>query len=162
MVKEGGSVCPFIGVEWFGQGGGVRACREHARERAERTGWCLGRPDHRPVGAVSCGDRVGRDVGLAGRLDGLLHRGGRAAWPQEPCSLAMVMNGDQFTEMACSHGVLEHEDDRHGEGREIGMISSSILHGKHRLIRFGLQFGEEQGGAHHLFDQLSQPNLNSC
>ena len=34
---------------------------------------------------------VGRGVGLARPRDGLLHRGGRAAWRQEPCSLAMVV-----------------------------------------------------------------------
>ena len=29
--------------------------------------------------------------------------------------------------MACSHEALEHDDDRHGEGRGTGMISSSIF-----------------------------------
>ena len=77
-------------------GSGALPWRVHARERAERPGWCLGRPDHRPAGAVSCEERVGRGVGLAGRLDGPLHGEDTTAWQQEPLLPGVDKGRDQI------------------------------------------------------------------
>ena len=51
-----------------------------------------------------------------------------------------------------------------GEGRGEEMISGSISHWKHGLIKGWIRIWEEQGGAHHLFDKMCEQNfiLNFC
>ena len=45
------------------------------------------------------------------------------------------------------------------EGRQMVRLTSSIMPGLLELISDLVRFGEEQEGAHHLFDQMREPNF---
>ena len=79
------------------------------------------------------------------------------AWRREHCSLAMANGATKLIAPVVSP-VLKGA--QRGEGREAVRINSSILHCKLGLIPVLIRFGEEQGAACKVFDEMCQPNLN--
>ena len=112
-----------------------------------------------PGGAVLCWERQGAALGLGGRLWCRLRvgdRGGMATVRRAPW-VAMITAAARVAPVRKWHAGQVRGVERGGEVQGIDEQQTEIAD----LILSSSGFGEEQGGAHHLFDQIPQPKIIS-